>query len=191
MENWEVVRDFSHQNTTEWTIQIIMVIREYIIKEGYRSISDSCGTGIQWKKLITVHNIPKCVCQIMCLRIKQVNIEVTHQIYQLIFHTQLFQYTCKCCIKIHHICVWSYIYYSNYYILSCHSYIFIYFNKNSIYSLKVTISLRTVYSIESFFIHGNSSTTLFFSVFFHHIVPFNIKQSKVIIFQPCLCYTKE
>ena len=169
-----------------------MVIREYILKEGYRSISDSCGTGNQWKKLITVHNIPKCICQVMCLRIKQVNIVVTHQIYQLIFHTQLFQYTCKCCIKIHHICVWNSIYNSNYYIfLVIHTLLSISIKMDSIYSLKVTISLRTVYSIEYFFIIGNSSTRLFFSVFLHHIVPFNIKQSTVIIFQPCLCYTKE
>ena len=129
MENLEVVRDISHQNTTEWTIQIIMVIRENIINEGSRTASDSCRTGNQWKKLITVHNIHKCICQVMCLRIKQVNIVVPHQIYQLIFHTQLFLYTCKCCVKIHHICVWNSIYNSNYYIfLGIHTF-FIYFNK--------------------------------------------------------------
>ena len=151
MENWEVVRDISHQNTTEWTIQIIMVIREYIINEGSRTASDSCRTGDQWKKLITVHNIHKCICQVMCLRIKQVNSVVTHQIYQLIFHTQLFQYTCKCCVK-SIIFVFGILYITPitiFFLAFIHS-LSISIKMDSIYSLKVTRSLRTVYSIESF-----------------------------------------
>ena len=79
MKNWEVVRDISRQNVIEWTIQITMVIREYTINEGSRSISASRGTGNQGKKLITVHSIHKCICQVMCFRIKQVNIVVTYQ----------------------------------------------------------------------------------------------------------------
>ena len=79
MENWEVVRDISRQNTIECTIQITMVIREYIINEGSRPISDFRGTGNQRKKLITVHSIHKCICQVTCFRIKQVNIVVTYQ----------------------------------------------------------------------------------------------------------------
>ena len=79
MKNWEVVRDISRQNTIEWTIQITMVIREYLINEGSRSISASRGTGNQGKTLITAHSIHKCICQVMCFRIKQVNIVVTYQ----------------------------------------------------------------------------------------------------------------
>ena len=57
MKKWEVVRDISRQDIIDWTIQIIMIICEYVINKCRGYTSDSCGTGNQWKKSITAQNI--------------------------------------------------------------------------------------------------------------------------------------